>query len=255
MDFSNLKNLSNSAMIGATEGWVDPNKERPVLEKIPEVAGYLGRLDGARGGLIDCQVSQDKTETDKKLKEMSEKAAGLDSRHDTLARGIHAVLEGNALLASDDQADKITNLRTRLFPEGMSAVNRTYLEEAGEIEMAKGRLGDDSRELLAAIPFMGGNLQAAVDDWFATGVALGNLERDRTQMAEAAQSAEGVTRSDVVDARNQWIRVVRAIIAGLELAEGVEETTMATILQPLKSATEKAGSKSSSKEQPAPEQA
>ena len=57
-------------------------------------------------------------------------------------------------------------------------------------------------------------------------------------------------RSDVVDARNQWIRVVRAILAGLELAEGVEDQTMARILQPLKSAVEKISSKSRAKEQP-----
>jgi hypothetical protein len=226
-----------------------------VLEAIPEVAGYISRLTQARDGLINCQVSQEKSETDKKLKQMSDKAGELDSKHDCLARAIFTVLDGNALLASGDAAEKITAIQNRLFPEGMSAVNRNYLEEAGDIGMAKARLGVDGRELLALVPYIGGNLGAAVDDWFATGVALGNLERERTQIAEAAQSAEGVTRSDVVDARNQWIRVVRAILAGLELAEGVDEQAMARILQPLKSAVEKISSKSSAKEQPAAEQA
>ena len=78
--------------------------------------------------------------------------------------------------------------------------------------------------------------------------------RERTQLAEASQSKETVSKSDLLNARNQWIRVVRAILAGLELSEKTGENTMFKILQPLKNAVGKLGAKSSAKSQPVAEQ-
>ena len=251
MDFSNLKNLSNQAMVGATKGWVSPTEARSAMAGIGEVAGYLDRMAEAHNGLLRYQVTGETSPEDEQLKEMSDRALALDARHDRLARGIDTVLEGNTLLlnADDQTAAALANLRDRLFPNGMSIVNRTYLEEAGEVELARERLDTEDRALLVQVPTMNENLQEMVDEWIRTGTELGNLERQRIRAAEAATSAEGVSRSDVLAARNQWIRVVRAILAGLDLAEGLDERTLTLILQPLKVAVEKAAQKSAPREQ------
>ena len=113
--------------------------------------------------------------------------------------------------------------------------------------MANERLSADDRDLLGQVPTMRGDLRGSVEDWIQTGTAPGALERDRAQAEKAAASTEGVSRSDVVAARNQWIRVVRAILAGLDLAEGVDEETRTLILQPLRNAVKKATDRSESK--------
>jgi hypothetical protein len=255
MDFGNLKNLSNQAMVGASAGWVAPGEARTVLSGIPEVAGYLGRMDEAHAGLLRCQVTGETSSADARLKAMSDQAIALDTRHDLLVRGIDAVVEGNLLLlsAGGRPVGTLEALRQRLFPDGMKMVNRTYLEEAGEVEMARQRLGADDRALLSEIPIVEGHLEEAVERWMSTGAELGELERERVRAAEAEAADKGVSRADVVAARNRWIRVVRAILAGLELAEGLDESALSIILQPLRDAAAKAALKN--KTQPSPEPA
>ena len=252
MEIGNLKCLTNQAMVGATGGWVNPEQERPVLEGIKEVAGYVEKMTGAHNGLIDVQVSGEKDNAAKKLKAMSEQADLIDTRHDNFIRGINAILEGTILLTEDGKtAESMRGVQNRIFPEGLSAVNRTYLEEAGEIEMAKGRLNEEAFGLLRSVPILNGNLKDAVKEWFATGSKLGNLERERKQAAQQANSADTVTRSDVVKARNQWIRVVRAILTGLELVDDLDDETATRLYQPLKDAADKADRGSGAGDQPA----
>ncbi|MBN2526266.1 MAG: hypothetical protein JXR76_07725 [Deltaproteobacteria bacterium] len=247
MEISNLKGLSNAAMIGATGGWVDPAQERPMLEGIPEVAGFVPTLDKARDNLIAMQLSGEMTATEQRLKELNDAAVNQDATFDRLARGVHGIFSATACLVGESEAEgqRLLRLRTVLFPDGLLIVNRSYIEEAGSIEMAKGRLTEDDRAFLDTFPCVGGTILTRVDEWFEAGVVLGGLERDRSQLAEASESAEVVSKSDMMVARNQWIRVVRAILAGLALSEKAGENTVTTILQPLKKAVARLGAKSS----------
>ena len=243
---NNLKVLSNQAMVGATQGWVTASDTRDALAAIPEVSGYLDKMQAAHQGLLDFQVTGASKSTSDTLKALGDEAFALDDRHDFLARGIDAVLTGNALIANGQPADSavtaeaVEEIRAKLFPSGMALINRTYLEEAGEVEMAKSRLTDADRTLLTQLPIAGGTLLDAVNSWIAAGEALGTVERKRARIAEDDNTAEIVSRSDVVAARNRWIRVVRAILAGLELTEELDEESLRLILQPLQNAVTKA---------------
>ena len=249
---NNLKILSNQAMVGATQGWVTSSDARDALAAIPEVSGYLDKMQAAHQGLLDCQVTGTSKSTTDSLKALGEEALSLDGRHDFLARGIDAVLTGNALIANGQTADSavtaeaVEEVRAKLFPSGMVLINRTYLEEAGEVEMAKSRLTDADQALLTQLPIAGGTLLDAVNSWIAAGEALGTVERKRARITEDENAAEIVSRSDVVAARNRWIRVVRAILAGLELTEELDEESLRLILQPLQNAVTKATGKSRS---------
>ena len=115
----------------------------------------------------------------------------------------------------------------------------------------QGRLNEEDFGLLRNVPVFDGNLKDAVKEWFATGAKLGNLERERKQAAQQADTADTVTRSDVVKARNQWIRVVRAVLTGLELVDDLDDEIATRLYQPLKDATEKANRGSDAGDKPA----
>ncbi|MBN2528807.1 MAG: hypothetical protein JXR76_20625 [Deltaproteobacteria bacterium] len=89
----------------------------------------------------------------------------MDGVYDRLARGIYGVLGNNALLADADGAEELMSMQTKLFPNGLANVNRTYLEESGKMALIKGRLTEDDRQLLATVPHMDGSLLNAVEKW------------------------------------------------------------------------------------------
>jgi hypothetical protein len=131
----------------------------------------------------------------------------------------------------------------------MSITQSTYLEEAGETDLVKQRLRHEDRKLLETVPTMEGTLSAVMDEWIKTGNELGTLERDRARKVDGIEAGQTVSRADVVQARNRWIRVVRAILTGLELADEVDDKTRALILQPLRLAVAKAAQKNKLKDQ------
>jgi hypothetical protein len=247
-EFDNLKNLSNQAMVAGTKGWVEQGEVRNALAGIPETAGCLGRMDSAQNGLLRLQVIMAASPA---VNAMAEQALVLDDRYDRFAKGIDLIAAGNELLLGPRSAvaESLAALRTRIFPNGMSITRATYLEEAGEADLVKERLRPEDRELLAKVPTMDGNLSSAMDEWTKTGGELGALVRERTRVADVAAENQQVSRADALKARNQWIRVVRTILAGLDLAEEVDQKTRDLILQPLRLAVEKAASKNKSKEQ------
>jgi hypothetical protein len=114
--------------------------------------------------------------------------------------------------------------------------------------MAKERLDDNDRALLGQIPTVAGTALDALTAWFEKGAALGDMERERAKVQKAANEATEVSPKDVVAARNYWIRVVRAILSGLDLAENVDEDNRSLIVQPLQTAVTKALEKSKYKE-------
>ena len=48
MDFNNLKILSNQAMVGSTQAWVEPSDARDALNGIKEVSGFLDQMESAQ---------------------------------------------------------------------------------------------------------------------------------------------------------------------------------------------------------------
>jgi hypothetical protein len=262
-EFENLKSLSSPAMVASTEGWVTPGPVHTALSGIEEVSGFLGKMSSARDGLLNVQVTEVVTPEMRALKALSDEASTLDATYDRQYRSLYHVLFGNQLAASDEaDQDAMASLLKRMFPKGLRMVNTTFLEESGEASLAKQRITEADRGLLAQIPAWNGTALSLVEAWIATGEKLGDVERRRAQLAEqVASSSNTVSQSDVLTARNQWIRVVRAILSGLALTDDVDEQTLSTILQPLRNAVDKAadrrrsGGDSSAIEAPATESA
>jgi hypothetical protein len=248
-----LKDLSVQTMVTISSAWLDPERDRPLLEALPRVTALVPDIEKAHAGLVTTQ-KQDSTAT-AQLTALQEKEAEVDLLHDRKAHGTHHVLTGFAELADDsDDAAEFLALRDRLMPEGLRVTTRSYTDQAGEVELVEGRLLPSDKALLKQLPTPKGDLRKAVDGWFKAGRQLGQLEAERRELQRKIDAGEGggATAGDVLRARNGWIRVVRGVLAMLDL-EKIEDDTLEKIVGPLRQAEQKAerrGGKAKAAEEP-----
>jgi hypothetical protein len=221
-----LKDLSIQRMVALTEPWLDPKRDRPKLEALPSGKALLPKIEAAYQGLLSTQ-KQDAT-TAKEVAKIQNKQAELDVVHDR----------------------KLLTARDELAPNGLSATQRTYAEEAGEIPLAKARLSAKSEALLKKVPVLGGKkLSSDVDAWFDAGKDLGALEEKRRALETGGKTGGGASRAEALRARNYWIKVVRHLETSLDL-DGADELTARAILGPVRDAEKSAGKRGRKGDEP-----
>jgi hypothetical protein len=236
-----LKDLSVAMMVRLTEPWLDPKRNRPKLEALPSGKGLLPKLDAAYQGLLTTQKLD--TTLANEIARIQERQAETDATHDSTLRGIYYVLMGLAeLAATDEDAAALLAVRDELFPTGLSATQRSYSEEAGEVSLAQARISPKSAALLKKIAIPGGKLSNAVEAWFEAGRELGALEEERRKLegAAPAKPGSGASRGDALRARNHWIKVVRHLETALDL-DGASDETITEVLGPVRAAEKSAG--------------
>lgn len=215
-----LKRLKTDEMIQLSGAWVSGGTSHATIAKVPELVGLVQRIEEVRNTLIALQAPP----PDPRLALLSKEAAEVDLRHDAVARGIHTTLSGHAMLAGESkEADRLLELRDILLPEGLEMILRSYRAQAGAVERLRARLEAEPalRARLDAISVAGKALSAHVDEWISTGLRLGEIEAERGALAGPSGPSAG---SREVDARNQWIRTVNALLANALLA-GIEGET------------------------------
>lgn len=230
-----LRNLTTQSMVAIGTRWLDPNHERPIIERYPLGRAVLEHIARAQTRLIDFQRKS--TTTEEVLRTMSERLAALDNRHDRLVRGIYGLLTSLAELEDDEkEATRLLDLRDELFPEGLRAVTRSYLDQAGETAILQRRLDDRTKSALLSISTPKASLYRYVENLIHVGRRIGDLETERVTLAKTSNDT---TRADVVRARHEWIRTVNALRASLEL-DGVTPEDYKRIFGPLEEAEAKA---------------
>jgi hypothetical protein len=237
-----LKQFTTGEMITISEPWIrQGSPQRKALAALPELEPVLTKVEQAHEQLLATQPSpaaQDarRGEADK-----------TDARHDHLARASDTLMTGFTLAAETEaDAQSLANLHAVLLPNGLTIVQRSYREEAGEARMLHKRLTDEHRALLKDLPLPGKrNLLQLVEEWIATGMELGRIEDARAAQQPAP---EATTAADVVRARNTWIRAVNALMSMADLHE-VSASTKQLLFQPLwdtdRSASRRRGKKPS----------
>ncbi len=224
------RNLSVQAMVGVSGAWIDPNGERALFESRALLRPFLSELEKAHSDLIHIQVTN--SSVVEELKKLTRQATDLDDLHDRKVRGIYGALTAFSELADEEaQAAELLELRDHLFPKGLSTIRRTYLDESGEVVLARGRLNDGMRAKLSSLPVPDGTLDDQVEAWFVAGQELGDVERKRVQLSNDSDEAT-ISRGDVSNARYQWIRIVNTIVSVLDLIPDLEESTLIRIMQP-----------------------
>jgi hypothetical protein len=244
-----LKDLSIQRMVALTEPWLDPKRDRPKLEALPSGKALLPKIEAAYQGLLSTQ-KQDAT-TAKEVAKIQNKQAELDVVHDRKLRGTYYLLTALAELSDDEEQEAaLLTARDELAPNGLSATQRTYAEEAGEIPLAKARLSAKSEALLKKVPVLGGKkLSSDVDAWFDAGKDLGALEEKRRALETGGKTGGGASRAEALRARNYWIKVVRHLETSLDL-DGADELTARAILGPVRDAEKSAGKRGRKGDEP-----
>lgn len=240
-----LRDVATQSMVSVSGGWLDPVKgSRKEIESIPAAAALLPAIQAAHDGLLRTQAQDDSPSP--ALVANRQAAVAKDRLHDRKGRGLFLVLSGFADLADDeDLAASCLALRDRIFlpAAGLRVLGASYVEEAGEVEMVESRVTEQDRAQLKKLPYPEGKLLDAHNARVKAGRALGNLERERTQLeaqaaGEAARTA--IAPAAVLIARNTWIKGARALATVLELAAPSDALRL-KILKPLDDAERRAG--------------
>ena len=222
-------------MIAVSDPWVDETKDKPLLTGQPLTAGLVPIIEKAHNGLLQMRVTP--SENAAAAEALAARAAELDADHDDRYRGLHAVLTGWASISNEKRRATIESLRDKLLPDGLAGVQRTYLAEAGNVELALSQLTPEDEATLKSIVVDGTDLLVRFNEWAAVGRMLGDVERERARLSEHSENR--ITAADVRTARFKWIRAVNALTALLELASDVPEEMRLRILQPLRAAESK----------------
>ncbi len=233
-----LLDLSTPTMQTIGSAWLDPAKERPILERLPLVGPLLTKLYEAQQGLVMHQNAG--RQELPQVRELVAQTKALDADHDRYGRGLHAIVSGMAEIADEPEvAERYRALRTALFPTGLDINRQSYLAQAGEPALREGRLTDDDRRLLETTklltPVGALSLQDVVNRLAEVARALGDAEATKLRLRQ-----ERANESSRGPARREWARVVSHLIATLDLEDGLSDEDRRRILEPLESALTRA---------------
>jgi hypothetical protein len=212
-----LNRLRLEEMVAVTSTWVEPaHPDRRALAAVPALAALLPEIDAAWQGLHATYGAGPGTE---RRKQIQDRQRALDLEHDDVLRGIWFYLQSQVFIAREPaERQELARLRDRLLPEGLTAVNKSYREEAGQAELATSRLTERDRELLQSMVMRDGRtLLDLVNRWRELAGRIGALDRERAGDVRD----ERPTPADALAARHRWIRIVTAMrdVAALVAAD------------------------------------
>lgn len=227
-----LRNLSAAAMVSVSSSWLDPARDRPLIEALVLVAPLLPALGQVHGDLLTKQHLRVSLESE--IASLIEAEATVDGIHDSAKRGVHTLLSALAELAkAPERTAAYLDLRDRLMPLGMMEVRRPYLEQVGDAEALPARLDTNARALLESIDTPEGPLKSHVDTWIAAAGDLGRLEKRRAEIEVQRTTGQSVSASEAHSAKLTWIRVVRAMLNLIEVDPTATPEIKERILTPL----------------------
>ena len=229
-----------ATMAAVSSPWVDPVQDRVMLEAIPLVAPLLPALDAVHQDIVAVGAARSLLET--RLKKLADEAEALDTLRDQKLRGVYNALTVWAALLSDASVSaSLLEVRDRIFRKGLAGTRRSYLAEAGNVDIVREDLTEDMRCLLATIGCGAVSLNDELDAWFDAGVRLGQIERERVRLTSGEEA--GLTAaSEISRVRRRWAQVTGTLLVNLALAgDSVDNETRIRILRPLQDAEENQG--------------
>ena len=233
-----LIDLPTETMVTITGAWLDPAKERPIIERCLRAAPLLVDIAKVHEDLVVFQ-NRGKGKSPEVLA-LQAKTSELDEAHDRIARGLSLVLNGfSEICRGYGAADPYSQVASELFPRGLLVTKDSYLAQAGEVSLREQRLSDASKRLLEATvirtPHGDQSLRDIVNRWGQIALELGAAEAEKSR-ARAGHSVEG----SAGPARRAWVKVVSLFVQTLELETGLSEAERRAILLPLQEAEAKA---------------
>lgn len=208
------KDLSVEHMVELAASWLDPARDRPILESDELLTGPLAIIERATKSLLILRKQAGLT--DLEISRLTQEMNKLDTLHDRMARCVFYALDSGENLASDPaEIERHQKARLLLFPDGLNVTRRSYREQAGFARRVDEQLDAPTRNWLAGIIIHGQPLDTVIDIWFTTARTLGTRFADR-EAIRGTDNPEGVRAAQIYDERNRWIRGVNALISMLE---------------------------------------
>ena len=230
------KSFDAPTMLAISGPWVDAMKDRPLLEGCPVTAGIVSVIADSHNEVMRMMVASDNI--DEELKSLTGQTQALDGVHDDKFRSLHGLFTAMAAVSEEPRRSQLEAARDLLMPDGLMGVQRSFLAESANVEVAVQRLTPEIETLLQDVAIGEKTMHDLFNEWVESGRELGAMERKRAQFAEES-SANRVTAKDLQQARYRWIRTVNALTSLLELDYNFPEEMHTRILQPLRAAESK----------------
>ncbi|WP_437593084.1 hypothetical protein [Sorangium sp. So ce1000] len=241
-----LKHLMIEEMVALVAPWIEDAQRRRLFLSIPEIAGLHDKVVEVHGAVLAVRPS--KASVSAGMTSLNDELVTADERHDHLAKAVSYGIDAHRehCLAEEPpdvgRAEACDRAQASLFPTGLAIIKASPTAESGNTARIA-RLLDEEPSIAAflkVIPAPGKTtLLHTVQRWIASGKELSTIERRRDALAAKEKTAP-VVNATILAARNQWLRVVSAVLSNLEISSAPAEA-IETIRGPILKASERAG--------------
>ncbi|WP_437536260.1 hypothetical protein WME79_16055 [Sorangium sp. So ce726] len=241
-----LKHLMIEEMVALVAPWIEDAQRKRLFLSIPEIAGLHDKVVEVHGAVLAVRPS--KTGVSAGMTALNDELVKVDERHDHLAKAVSYGIDAHRehCLAEEPPdvggAEACDRAQASLFPTGLAIIKASPTAESGNTARIALLLDEEpaTAAFLKAIPAPGKTtLLHTVQRWIASGKELAAIEHRRDALAAKEKTAP-VVNATILAARNQWLRVVAAVLSNLEISSAPAEA-IETIRGPILKASERAG--------------
>ncbi|WP_437839598.1 hypothetical protein [Sorangium sp. So ce1153] len=241
-----LKHLMIEEMVALVAPWVENAQRRRLFLSIPEIAGLHDKVVEVHAAVVAVRPS--KTSASARMTALNEELARVDERHDHLAKAVSYGIDAHRehCLAEDPpdtgRAAICDQVEARLFPSGLAIIKASPTAESGNTARIARLLDEEPSiaEFLKTIPAPGKRtLLHTAQRWIASGQEISAIEHQRDELAAKEKTAP-VVNATILAARNQWLRVVSAVLSNLEISNAPADA-VETIRGPVLKGSDRAG--------------
>lgn len=213
-----IKDVKTGEMIDITRDWLTEEK-RTIFEAYPLTREYPPLLQSIHTSLSKTEQSKTDSLSEEERKKLSELLDELDDRFDSTARDVDIICKAFAR-AFPDKSQAYTKVRTVILPDGLSIINTSYRNEAGETERIVERLerNPDVRKTIDKTKLNDVPFSEWVDRLVDAGRRIGPL----AARYDVPKSQREAVLAEFKE-RNRWTKMVTTLRRTIDLAEWTPE--------------------------------
>ncbi len=213
-----LKDIHTGEMLDILRDW-QTEKQKEIFERYALTNAFLAIIQEVYIALTEAVTKAGTPLTAEEKKKISKLLKALDDEFDDSARVLIGLLELGAL-AFPDMAAQYRHASYVLLPDGLSIINTSYRNEAGETERIVKRVSDDSitQGILDSVKLNDKKARHWYDKLVDQGRSIGPMA---AKLRVSDDRREGLVLE--FKARQRWISMVTTLRRNCELAGWTDE--------------------------------